>query len=194
MSVRAAFVVSKLSLEELMSFLAKFVSPPFRILATLTILPLVLSACGSPRSHPATDSQLEWAPGVNVAIDPMAITKEIRQAVEGPQKRDSYIKGLCESSFYAVNGAAYKQKVSPYNIMVFNMGLAYKQELRGVQYMQTFTYDGTTYGVWAFEDGAFENKGDGGYSNWCMMGWHDHQEGQGAKRVNFTRPAGLFRP
>ncbi len=42
----------------------------------------------------------------------MAITKEIREAIEGPQKRDSYINGLCESSFYAVNAAAYKQKIS----------------------------------------------------------------------------------
>lgn len=180
-----------------MSFLPKLWSPSLRILSSVTILPilsLTLSACGSPKSDTAKESQLEWAPNVNFTIDPIAITKEIRQAVEGPQKRLSFIKGLCESSFYAFNSAAYKQKSRPYNIMVFNMGLAYKQELRGVQYMQTFTQDGTTYGVWAFEDGAFENKGDGGYSNWCMMGWHDHQEGQGAKRVNFTRPKGLFRP
>ncbi len=36
---------------------------------------------------------------------------------------------------------------------------------------QQVDYDGIPFGIWAFKDGTFINKGDGGWINWGFKGW-----------------------
>jgi hypothetical protein len=77
--------------------------------------------------------------------------------------REGFVKNLMEKAFNANNGQ--------YNVMVFNTGQHYEEKFRGLKYHGTEIYKGNiNYSIWAFEEGEFTNKGDGGYINWSFKG------------------------
>lgn len=68
--------------------------------------------------------------------------------------------------------------------MIFNLGQPHEVKFENVSsYKNVYKY-GTTYGVWIFKKGRFENKGDGGYINWAFSGWYD----QNGKTIDFRSP------
>ncbi|KAI3433377.1 hypothetical protein D9Q98_003194 [Chlorella vulgaris] len=58
------------------------------------------------------------------------------------------------------------------NVMVFNLqqGHQFDASNDDIQYFDSITCDGITFGVWAFCSGTFTNEGDGGYINWAFRG------------------------
>ena len=114
--------------------------------------------------------------GLNIDVDLLGIGNSIADAIKSAQNRDGFVKNLMESSFYASG-----QK---YNVMVFNLSQEYEDHFNGVQFYGSAVYDGITYGIWVFEDGSFDNKGDGGWINWAFRGWFDRDN----QHIEFHRP------
>ena len=69
------------------------------------------------------------------------------------------------------------------NIMVFNTEQPYEQNFHNVAEEEFEDICGIPYKVWAFESGEFNNKGDGGFINWCFLGRFDRDGG----RVKFSK-------
>lgn len=113
---------------------------------------------------------------IDVSIDPVEIGKSIDDAIKSADNREGFVKAARETMRFQSD---YKL-----NVMVLNMSLDYESNLDGVHYFDTFTYDGVIYGIWAFEEGDFNNKGDGGYINWAFSGWFDRDGGE----VKFNMP------
>jgi len=113
--------------------------------------------------------------GIN--IDPVQVAKEIESLINRNNNRDGFVKNIMNHAFYNWG----KQQ---YNVMVFNLSQEYKQQFRNVKYYDTANYQGITYGIWIFESGTFENKGDGGWINWAFSGWFERND----KYVTFTKP------
>ncbi len=123
------------------------------------------------------------------AIDPVAITRLIREARTDRNSRESFVNGLVETAHFHLNRQAREKGLSyGYNVLVFNLGNKYTKNF-SAHYFDKFTHEktGITYGVWGFVSGTFENRGEGGYMNWAMYGCHDHKEGEGAKLVTFVK-------
>ncbi|MEN0642551.1 stress protein [Alkalicoccobacillus gibsonii] len=116
------------------------------------------------------------ATNIDVSIDPVEIGNSIRDAIVSSNNREGFVKAARETMKF--------QSDYQLNVMVLNMSLDYESSLSGVHYFDTFTYDGVIYGIWAFEEGTFNNKGDGGYINWAFSGWFDRNDGE----VEFRLP------
>ncbi|WP_373925700.1 MULTISPECIES: stress protein [Bacillus] len=114
--------------------------------------------------------------GLNVDVDVLGISDRIAEAVKSNQNRTGWVKNVMETTFYASG-----QK---YNVMVFNLNQEYEDRFNGVQFYGSAVYDGITYGIWVFEDGSFDNKGDGGWINWAFRGWFDRDN----QHIEFHRP------
>ncbi|WP_071391783.1 stress protein [Bacillus velezensis] len=114
--------------------------------------------------------------GLNVNVDVLGISDRIAEAVKSDQNRTGWAKNVMETTFYASG-----QK---YNVMVFNLNQEYEDRFNGVQFYGSAVYDGITYGIWVFEDGSFDNKGDGGWINWAFRGWFDRDN----QHIEFHRP------
>ncbi|MED2911853.1 MULTISPECIES: stress protein [Bacillus] len=114
--------------------------------------------------------------GLNVNVDVLGISDRIAEAVKSDQNRTGWVKNVMETTFYASG-----QK---YNVMVFNLNQEYEDRFNGVQFYGSAVYDGITYGIWVFEDGSFDNKGDGGWINWAFRGWFDRDN----QHIEFHRP------
>ncbi|AIX08015.1 MULTISPECIES: hypothetical protein [Bacillus] len=112
---------------------------------------------------------------VNVDFDVLGIADRIANAVKSNQNRGGWVKNVMETAFYAANGN--------YNVMVFNLNQEYQERFRGVKFYGSAVYDGITYGIWVFEDGSFDNNGDGSWINWAFKGWFDRDN----KHVEFHK-------
>ena len=114
---------------------------------------------------------------LEVSVDPLSIGQAIASAIKTSQNRDGFVKDLMESAYYAAE--------QQYNVMVFNLSQEYEEHFNGVQFYASAVYDGSiTYGIWAFEDGEFTNKGDGGWINWAFQGWFERD----GHYVKFRKP------
>lgn len=113
---------------------------------------------------------LQVGASLNVNVDALGIGQAIADAVSTEQNRDGFVKNLMESTYYSAG--------QRYNVMVFNLSQEYEDHFNGVQFYASAVYsNGVTYGIWAFEDGEFTNKGDGGWINWAFRGSFDRNEG-----------------
>lgn len=105
---------------------------------------------------------------LNVNLDVLGIADRIKSDVNAARDREGFVKNLMESTYYALG--------QRYNVMVFNLNQNYEDRFSGVKFYGSAVYHGITYGIWAFENGAFLNKGDGGYINWAFRG-NFHRDG-----------------
>ena len=120
---------------------------------------------------------LEIGANLNVNLDVLGIAQAIASAVNAEQNRDGFVKNLMESTFYSAG--------QQYNVMVFNLSQEYEDHFNSVKFYGSAVYTGgIVYGIWAFEDGEFTNKGDGGWINWAFRGWFDRD----GSRVKFRKP------
>lgn len=106
---------------------------------------------------------------INVNIDVLQIADAIASAVNANQGREGFVKNLMETTFY--------QAGQRYNVMIFNLSQEYENRLKGVVFYGSAVWNGITFGIWAFDDGTFENKGDGGWINWAFKGRFDRNNG-----------------
>ncbi len=114
--------------------------------------------------------------GLDVSLDVLGIANAIKDAIKSDDNRSGFVKNLMEQTFYAAG--------QQYNVMAFNLSQEYEDHFNGVKFYASATYDSVVYGIWAFEDGEFTNKGDGGWINWAFRGWFDRDGGH----VKFSRP------
>ena len=103
-------------------------------------------------------------PGANldVTVDANQLSQQIEGAVRSAQNREGCVKNLAN-----VASDLVRQKA---NVMVFNLNQNFDPRFNGQIFYRSATCAGITYGVWAFRDGEFTNKGDGGYINWAFIG------------------------
>lgn len=113
---------------------------------------------------------------LNVSVDVLGIADFIKGEVTHAQNRGAFVKNLANTAFYKAG-----QK---YNVMVFNLNMGYEQSFQNVKLYASATHNGIIFGIWVFESGTFQNKGDGGYINWAFHGWFDRKDGN----VSFRRP------
>ena len=115
-------------------------------------------------------AQAQKGPDVSldVSIDPLNIAEKIEKAVNSDASRTSFVKNLMESTFQAAG--------REYNVMVFNLAQDYDDKFNDVIFYGSGVADDLTFGIWAFRDGEFTNKGDGNYKNWAFRGWYDRDE------------------
>ncbi|NMO13652.1 stress protein [Pyxidicoccus fallax] len=107
-----------------------------------------------------------------VSLDPVSIGQAIAKSVHAVPNREGFVKGLLYSARHQTGGK--------YNVVVANLGNKHEASgLRNVVYYQTFNYGDLVYGVWAFEDGVFDNQGDGGFINWTFDGLWERQDPNG---------------
>ena len=114
--------------------------------------------------------------GINFNFDLLGIAEAVSNAIKTAANREAFVRNLMYTAFYASN-----QK---YNVMVFNLAVGQEHSLTGVKAYASAVYDGIIYGVWVFESGTFENKGDGGWINWAFKGWFDRN----GMHVSFRKP------
>lgn len=117
---------------------------------------------------------------INVEIDPLQIAEAIKNAVNDKADRTSFVNDLMESTFQAAG--------RNHNVMVFNLAENYDYSFNEgeVVFYGSAPYGGLYFGIWAFGEGEFTNKGDGGYINWAFRGWYDYDDG--SKHVSFHNP------
>ena len=123
----------------------------------------------SNRSSPVTLATSARAAAVNFDFDVLGIGQAIAGAVNVHQNRDAFVKNLANTAFYNAH--------QRYHVMVFNLNIAHAYSLRGVRAYGSADYHGIVFGVWVFESGWFENRGDGGYINWAFIGRFDRNGG-----------------
>lgn len=132
--------------------------------------------------HNTSDSSLanavSRAVDVGIELDMLGIAQAIQQSVSIHENQDAFVKSVGYSAYYEAGGC--------YNIMVVNLSNEFDQRFIGVKAFVRADYHGKFFGVWAFEDGSFENKGHGTYHNWFFMGsWSRH--GRDGKFVQFYK-------
>ncbi|CAF1383058.1 unnamed protein product [Adineta ricciae] len=98
---------------------------------------------------------------VNLNVDVVAFIKEIREAAKTTTDRQAFVRDTLNRM---------KLKYPGSNIMVFNLGQDYTQRFKNIKFYDSFDCGGCKFGVWAFEDGTFINKGEGGWENWGFSG------------------------
>lgn len=113
---------------------------------------------------------------VNVDVDVREISRDIANAVSSADNRDAFVKDVRNRVYYG-----FKQK---YNVMVFNLNQDHWYNLEGEVFYHSVYYGGIPYGIWVFEGGVFQNKGDGGFINWAFEG-DFHRSGDELKWVDF---------
>jgi hypothetical protein len=120
---------------------------------------------------------LELGANFGVNLDILGVAQTIASAVTSEQNRDGFVKNLMESTSFSTG--------QQYNVMVFNLSQDYEEKFNGIVFYGSAVYTGgITYGIWAFEDGEFTNKGDGGWINWAFKGWFDRD----GSHVKFKKP------
>ena len=126
-------------------------------------------------------AQAQKGPDVSldVSVDPLKIADKIEKAVNSDASRTSFVKNLMESTFQAAG--------REYNVMVFNLAQDYDDKFNDVIFYGSGVADDLTFGIWAFRDGEFTNKGDGEYKNWAFRGWYDRDE-DNDKHIIFRDP------
>lgn len=127
---------------------------------------LAASAMGA---RVSLDNVPEHQVGIDVGIDLLGIGQAISDAITAAENRDAFVKNLLNTAWYAAG--------EKYNVMVFNLDVDHDENLENVQLYGSSTYEGIIYGIWVFESGTFENKGDGGYINWAFRGWFERDGG-----------------
>jgi hypothetical protein len=105
---------------------------------------------------------------LDVNIDALNIASEIANASQG-DKRDEFVKDIIKTARHSTGGN--------YNLMVFNLGQKYEEKLNDIKFYATTKYGYITYGIWIFESGTFQNKGDGGWINWVFYGRFKRNDG-----------------
>ena len=110
----------------------------------------------------ASLSSTTRAANLNVNFDVLGIANAISGSISAHQNRDAFVKNVAYTAFYNA-----RQR---YHVMVFNLNQAHAYRLRGVRFYGSANYNGIIFGVWVFRSGWFENRGDGGYINWCFIG------------------------
>jgi hypothetical protein len=113
---------------------------------------------------------------LNFTVDVLGIAQAIANGVSPDPNRGGFVKNLMETTFYAAG--------QRFNVMVFNLNQNYTDRFRGVVFYGSTTYNGITFGIWAFQSGEFTNHGDGGWINWAFRGWFNRND----KRVRFKNP------
>lgn len=120
-------------------------------------------------SGDSNETPIVRAVNIDIGIDVLGIGQAIGGAISSAENRDAFVKNVLNTVWY---GAGER-----YNVMVFNLNVDHEERLSGVQFYGSVNYDGIIYGIWVFESGTFENKGDGGYINWAFRGWFERDGG-----------------
>jgi len=95
-----------------------------------------------------------------------AFINGVVQANQGSgMDRQSFLKSILEKMIFEITS-----KQLGLNALVFNLGQPCNKALEGVVQYWSVQYDGTSYGIWMFRSGTFENLGEGTYKNWGMYG------------------------
>lgn len=99
----------------------------------------------------------------SIQVDTLHIAKYLRESANCKKNRGAFVRDLLYTAFY--------RSGQTHNVIVFNLGEEHRQRLYGVLFYGSVNYaDGTRFGVWVFESGVFENKGERGWHNWGMIG------------------------
>lgn len=101
-----------------------------------------------------------------ITLDVVELYKLIESRTSSNEGRQAFVHGVLNDLRYQLEKSGDGQL----NVMVFNLGQQYKQNLCGVKFYKNFPYDNTTYGVWVFQSGTFENLGRGTFENWGFSG------------------------
>lgn len=134
-------------------------------------------ALANPAAAGAAASASGGSPvSAQVTVDANKIGEDIANAISSADNRDAFVKDVRNRVYYR-----FKEE---YNVMVFNLNQDHWHDLEGVVHYESANYHGIPYGVWVFERGVFQNKGDGGYINWAFAG-ERHRSGDGGKWVDF---------
>jgi len=109
------------------------------------------------------------AAGAAVASAVAAIGGVIHGMVQANQgsglDREAFLHSILEKMIFEIDS-----KQLSLNALVFNLGQPCNKALEGVVQYWAVQYDGTSYGIWLFRSGTFENLGQGTYKNWGMYG------------------------
>ena len=120
--------------------------------------PLLFSPQRPPLSHTRTSLN-------QVFEDELGIQEKISQAISdnanlNPQ---GFLLGLGES--------AYRITRKQYDVMVFNLGVPFTDNLRNIKFKAILDYNSSIqYIIWVFKGGEFINKGDDTLKNWVFKG------------------------
>jgi hypothetical protein len=98
-------------------------------------------------------------------------------------ERARWTQGIRDKLFDTANA---RNDGHHYNVMVCRKPSSDASGLRGIIYDGNASFYGTEFKVYAFTNGTFTNKGDGGYINWAFKGWYDRSNG--GKTVIFRQP------
>lgn len=148
-----------------------------RAIVAMAVTALLAGGCASESAEnceqEATAEAVEADVGANfnVNIDVLGIANAIAGAVSSNQNRPGWVKNVMETAFNGAQGH--------YNVMVFNLNQEYDHNFRGMKFYGSAVYSGITFGIWIFEEGEFDNKGDGGYINWAFQGCFERSGYQG---------------
>ena len=116
------------------------------------------------------------SPEASLSLDINKVGEDIANAINSAENRDAFVKDVRNKVYYR-----FDQK---YNVMVFNLNQDHWHDLEGGVHYESADYHGIPYGVWVFEGGKFQNKGEGGYINWAFEGDFG-RSGDGGKWVDF---------
>ena len=116
-------------------------------------------------------------PQVNINIDFNDAVRQLSSVMVAAADREALVKNAMYHAFYNIGQ-------SRLNVMVFNLRQEHAPRFQNVKFYSSFTINGVTYGVWIFENGSFDNNGDGGWINWGFMGNYNRND----KHVDFYVP------
>ncbi len=120
--------------------------------------------------------------GVDFSIDVVEMSKAIARAAKSARNRGAFVRNVLNTVYFEAG--------QRYNVMVFNLAVAHRSRLSGVQYYKSRKYNGLIYGIWVFKGGEFYNQGDGGFINWAFRGC---VTGRVRGLVRFQSPSGKGR-
>ncbi len=118
---------------------------------------------------------------LDFTVDVLDAAERIQRAINGQDQsdREGFVKNLTNAANHASD---YK-----YNVLVFNLGQKYTEELQGKKVYGSGVYAGVTFGFWVFEDGIFYNQGEGTYENWAFVGSFERSNDRGHKVTFYKR-------
>lgn len=173
------------------------------------LLASALGACTSASDTAGSDAKIAPAIGAAAAgaagqAGPMGdfFYKVIGESLQEAEKaenlkadRASFLSAISEEVYHKMNREAMKRKIRPYNVAIcagdLNCSLVADE---GLHYaVKTFNFGGRYYTLWAMRGAYLDNPSHGGWDNWALRGCHDHEPGQGARKVRFRDTAWISR-
>ena len=94
------------------------------------------------------------------------IEKLVKRYAGCAGQREVFVRDLLEHLKFELS-----KKNCNLNIIIFNLQQSYHNNLQGVYQYWSVPYDKTSYGVWLFKSGTFENTGQGLCHNLFGMAW-----------------------